>query len=224
MTGQMVMFASNGGTASGYLATPKSGAGPGVIVLQEYWGLVDHIKDVADRFAAEGFVALAPDLYHGNSATHPDEAARMMMALNIAQTEKDLRGAAELLKTKSSTKKIGIIGYCMGGSLALLAATLNPDFGACNTYYGANQRIKPNFDKLTCPVLGMWGADDGYITQAVVNQLEIDIKAAGKSCEMHVYKGAGHAFFNDSRPEAYSETAANDAWRRTLAFFRTYLK
>ena len=223
MTGQMVTFAANGGTASGYLATPKSGTGPGVIVLQEYWGLVPHIKDVADRFADEGFVALAPDLYHGNSTKHPDEAARMMMALNIAQTENDLRGAAALLKTKSSTAKIGAVGYCMGGSLALLAATLNPDFGACNTYYGANQRIKPDFSKLNCPVLGMWGADDGHITTAVVNQLEAAIRAAGKSCKMHVYQGAGHAFFNDSRPEAYNKTAAVDAWTRTLAFFRANL-
>ena len=147
-----------------------------------------------------------------------------MMAMNIAETEKDLRGATALLKTKSATAKIGTIGYCMGGSLSLFAATLNPDFGACVTYYGANQRIKPDFTKLNCPVLGMWGAQDGYITPAVVNQLEADIKAAGKTCEMHSYSGAGHAFFNDARPEAYNKAAATDAWVRTLAFFRANLK
>ena len=223
MTGQMVKFPSNGSTADGYLATPTSGTGPGLIVLQEYWGLVPHIKDVADRFAAEGFVALAPDLYHGNVATHPDEAARMMMAMNIGQTERDLRGAAALLKSKSSTKKIGAIGYCMGGTLAMLAATLNPEYGACITYYGANSRIKPDFSKLNCPVLGMFGATDAYITSAVTSAMEAEIKAAGKSAEFHTYPGAGHAFFNDSRPEAYNKAAAVDAWTRTLTFLRANL-
>jgi len=224
MSGQMITFASNGGTAAGYLASPQSGSGPGVIVLQEYWGLVDHIKQVADRFAAEGFVALAPDLFHGQSTTHPDEAARLMMALNISQTEKDLRGAAVLLKTKSSTPKIGSIGFCMGGSLALFAATLNPDFGACIDLYGANPNVKPDFSRLNCPVLGLWGADDPYIPLTSVEALQTNIKAAGKTCEMHVYEGAGHAFFNDSRPEAYNKAAAEDAWKRSLAFFRANLK
>jgi len=220
MSGQMVTFASSGGTGTGYLATPKSGTGPGVIVLQEYWGLVPHIKDLADRFAAQGFVALAPDLYHGKLASHPDEASRMMMAMNIGQTEKDLRGAAALLKTKSSTKTIGAVGFCLGGSLALFAATLNPDFGACVTFYGANQNIKPDFTKLNCPVLGLFGETDGHITPKVVAGLAADIKAAGGDFKSHSYPGAGHAFFNDSRPEAYDKAAAEDAWTRTLAFLR----
>ena len=147
-----------------------------------------------------------------------------MMAMNIAETEKELRGAAALVKAKSSTAKVGVVGYCMGGSLALLAATLNADIGACNTYYGANQRIKPDFSLLACPVLGLWGADDGHITPAIVGQLAVDIHAAGKTAEMHSYKGAGHAFFNDSRPEAYNKEAAQDAWKRTLTFFRKHLK
>jgi len=224
MSGQMVTFASNGGTADGYLATPKSGTGPGLIVLQEYWGLVPHIKDVADRFAAEGFVALAPDLYHGKSTTHPDEAGRLAMALNIGQTEKDLRGAAALLKAKSSTAKIGAIGYCLGGTLAMLAATLNPEYGACVTYYGANTRIKPDFSKLNCPVLGLFGGMDAHITPAVVSAMENDIRAAGKTAEFHSYPAAGHAFFNDARPEAYNKEAASDAWKRTLAFLRANVR
>lgn len=223
MSGQMITFASNVGTADGYLAVPKSGTGPGLIVLQEYWGLVPHIKDVADRFAAEGFVALAPDLYHGNVAKHPDEAMRLLMAMNIGQTEKDLRGAAAILKTKSSTKKIGAVGYCMGGTLAMLAATLNPEYGACVTYYGANTRIKPDFSKLSCPVLGLFGGTDPHITPAATAAMEADITTAGKTAEFHTYPGAGHAFFNDSRPEAYDTDAAADAWQRTLAFFRANL-
>ena len=224
MTGQMLTFASNGGTASGYLATPKSGTGPGVIVLQEYWGLVPHIKDVADRFAAEGFVALAPDLYHGKSAAHPDEAVRLMMAMNIGQTEKDLRGATAVLKSKASPAKLGAVGFCLGGSLALFASTLNPDFGACVTFYGANQSIKPDFTKLNCPVLGLFGETDGYIDGKVVDTLAADIKAAGGKSAFHTYPGVGHAFFNDSRPEAYDKSAAQDAWTRTLAFLRANLK
>ena len=223
MTGQMITFASNGGTANGYLATPKSGSGPGVIVLQEYWGLVPHIKDVADRFAAQGFTALAPDLYHGNSASHPDEAVRLMMAMNIAQTEKDLRGAAAVLKAKSSTAKIGSVGFCMGGSLAMLAATLNPEYGACVTFYGANARIKPDFSKLNCPVLGLFGATDDYITPQATAKMAGEIKVAGGACDFHTYPGVGHAFFNDSRPEAYNKAAADDAWNRTLAFLRQQL-
>src|SRR5689334_24562166 len=103
MAGQMIEFRSNGGTAQGYLSVPESGHGPGVVVIQEYWGLVPHIKDVADRFAAEGFVALAPDLYHGDVAKSPDEAGKMMMALNISQTEKDLRGAIRYLLDNDAT-------------------------------------------------------------------------------------------------------------------------
>src|SRR5919197_5696064 len=126
MAGRMVQFPSNGGTTAGYLATPQSGKGPGVLVIQEWWGLVGHIKKVCDRFAADGFTALAPDLYHGKTASEPDEAGKLFMALNIAQAEKDLRGAAQYLAGQSSTKKLGVVGFCMGGQLALYAATLNP--------------------------------------------------------------------------------------------------
>src|SRR5512138_2288686 len=115
MAGRMVQFPSNGGTTSGYLATPASGKGPGVLVIQEWWGLVGHIKNVCERFAAEGFSALAPDLYHGQTASEPDTAGKLFMALNIAQAEKDLRGAVTYLAGQSSTSKVGAVGFCMGG-------------------------------------------------------------------------------------------------------------
>src|SRR6185295_5040483 len=123
--GTMVKFPANGGQSEGYLAAPPSGKGPGILVIQEWWGLVGHIKSVADRFAAEGFTALAPDMYHGKTATEPDGAGKLFMALNIEQAEKDLRGAATYLLGQSSTKKLGAVGFCMGGQLALYAATLN---------------------------------------------------------------------------------------------------
>src|SRR4026208_2372196 len=126
MAGKMVEFPTNGHKTQGYLATPAAGKGPGILVIQEWWGLVPHIKSVCDRFAAEGFSALAPDMYHGKTASEPDEAGKLFMALNIAQAERDLRGAATSLLGQSSTKKLGAVGFCMGGQLALYAATLNP--------------------------------------------------------------------------------------------------
>src|SRR5262245_45491124 len=126
MPGTMIDFQSNGGTTQGYLATPAGGKGPGLLVIQEWWGLVGHIKKVCDRFAGEGFSALAPDMYHGQTASEPDTAGKLLMALNIAQAEKDLRGATKALKEHSSTAKIGVVGYCMGGQAALFAAELDP--------------------------------------------------------------------------------------------------
>src|SRR5688500_19098918 len=115
--GDMVEFPSNGGTGRGYFATPEAGAGPGLIVIQEWWGLVPHIKDVCDRFAGEGFTALAPDLYHGESTTEPDEAGKLMMALNLEQAAKDMGGAIDYLESSDKVRGdgVGVIGFCMGG-------------------------------------------------------------------------------------------------------------
>src|ERR671925_2287574 len=224
MPAKMVDFSSNGGTTQGYLATPASGKGPGVLVIQEWWGLVQHIKNVADRFATEGFSALAPDLYHGKTASEPDGAGKLMMALNIAQAEKDLRGAAKFLVGHSSTAKIGAVGFCMGGQLALFAATLNPSVAATVNFYGIHPNVKPDYSKLTGPVLGLFAEKDGFVTPQVAKETDAAIKKAGKQSEIHIYPGVDHAFFNDERPEAYNKAAAADAWKRTLAFFRAHLK
>ncbi len=132
MTGSIIEFPSNGKTGSGYLAAPAYGSGPGVIVLQEWWGLVDHIKEVADRFAADGFVALAPDMYHGETTTSPDDAGKLMMALDIARVEKDLRGAIDhlLARDEVTSTHVGTVGFCMGGQLSLYAACENASVGA----------------------------------------------------------------------------------------------
>jgi carboxymethylenebutenolidase len=224
MAGRMVQFPSNGQTTGGYLALPAAGKGPGVIVIQEWWGLVGHIKAVCDRFAAEGFSALAPDMYHGKTADEPDGAGKLMMALNIAQTEKDLRGAAAYLAQHSSTAKLGAVGFCMGGQLALFAATLNPSVGACVNFYGIHPNVKPAYANLSGPVLGLFAEKDAYVTPATARQVEADIKAAGKTCEVHIYPGVDHGFFNDERPDVYDKAAATDAWRRTLNHFRTNLR
>lgn len=209
----------------GYLAIPASGSGHGIIVLQEWWGLVPHIRDVADRFAAAGYVALAPDLYHGESTTSPDEAGRLFMALNIEQTAADLQKAADyLLNLEAVTsKKLGVVGFCMGGQLALLAATVSQSVGAVVDFYGIHPNVQPDFSKLTAPVLGIFGEQDSFVTPEAVSRLEGHIHQAGKSIEVHTYPNAEHAFFNDTRPEVYNPDAAADAWTRTLDFFQQHL-
>lgn len=224
MSGEMITYQSNGGTTSGYLSLPPSGKGPGVIVIQEWWGLVPHIKDVADRFAAEGFVALAPDLYHGESTKSPDEAGKLMMALRIDEAEKDLRGAVNHLLNHEATSgdKVGTVGFCMGGALSLYAASKNPQVAACVVFYGIHPNVKPDLANLKAPVLGIYAELDGYVTPAVVHELEAKLKEHGKSAEMHIYPGLDHGFFNDTR-EVYNEAGAKDAWRRVLDFFAKHL-
>jgi carboxymethylenebutenolidase len=224
MSGEMVTFQSNGGTANGYLSLPASGKGPGVIVIQEWWGLVPHIKDVCDRFAAEGYVALAPDVYHGESTKSPDEAGKLMMALRIDEAEKDLRGAIGYLLNNKATSgnKVGTIGFCMGGALSLYAASKNPQVGACVVFYGIHPNVKPDLANLKAPVLGIYAELDAYVTPATVHELEAKLKELGKSAEMHIYPGVDHGFFNDTR-EVYNEAAAKDAWQRVLGFFREHL-
>ena len=225
MGGQMVEYQSNGGTAGGYLSVPEGGAGPGVIVIQEWWGLVPHIRDVADRFAAEGFVALAPDLYHGEVARSPDEAGKMMMALNIARAEKDLRGAVQYLLSHEATAggRVGTVGFCMGGVLSLYAASKNDEVGACVVFYGIHPKVEPDFAALRAPVLGLYAERDRSVPPEAVRALEEKMREHGKSIETHVYPGTDHAFFNDTRPEVYDAGAAADAWRRTIEFFRRHL-
>jgi len=222
----MVKFSSNGGQTGGYLAIPEKGIGPGVVVIQEWWGLVDHIEDVCDRFAANGYVALAPDLYHGKKAKSPDEAGKLMMALRIDEAEKDLSGAIEFLLNHEATtgSKAGIIGFCMGGALSLYAATKNPKVGACVVFYGGHPNVKPDLPNLQAPVLGIYAERDGFVTPQLVHQLEKQLKELGKSVEVHIYPGVDHAFFNDQRPEVYDEKASADAWRRVLEFFAKHLR
>jgi carboxymethylenebutenolidase len=226
MAGQMVEFPSNGGRTSGYLAIPAQGAGPGVIVIQEWWGLVPHIKDVCDRFAAEGYVALAPDLFHGQTAKSPDEAGKLMMAMRIDEAEKDLRGAIQYLLGHEATtgEKVGTVGFCMGGALSLYAATKNPQVGACVVFYGGHPKVEPDLQNLQAPMLGLYAGRDDFVTPDSVRELERKLKGLGKSVEVHIYPETDHAFFNDQRPEVYDERAAADAWRRTIQFFAQHLR
>jgi carboxymethylenebutenolidase len=225
MTGQMVSFAANGRTTQGYLALPPGGRGPGVVVIQEWWGLVDHIKVLADRFAAEGFVALAPDLYHGETTRSPDAAGKMLMALNIAEAGKELRGAAEYLlgRAEVEPKRVGVVGFCMGGQLALFAAAEHPDrITAAVDFYGIHPNAKVDPARVRVPVLAHFGTRDTTVPLDAAKRLVGDLERAGAPIEAHFYE-ADHAFVNDTRPEVHNPEAAALAWRRTLDFFRRHL-
>ena len=222
--GERVSFKSNGGTTSGYLARP-SNPGPGIVVIQEWWGLVPHIEGVANRFAEAGFVALAPDLYHGMRAKSPDEAGKLMMSLHIDQAARDLAGAIDYVAAQPdvTSKKIGTVGFCMGGALSLYAACRNPEVGAAVVFYGGHPNVKPDLASLQAPVLGIYAAKDTFVSPEVVAELDRQLGALGKRHEFHTYD-AGHAFFNDERPEVYNAAAAADAWQKTVAFFKRELK
>jgi carboxymethylenebutenolidase len=221
--GEMIEFKSNGGTCAGYLAGTS---GPGVIVIQEWWGLVPHIKDIADRFAAEGFVALAPDMYHGEVTSEPDLAGKLLMSMNLATAGKDLSGAVDALQERTGRSKVGATGFCMGGGLALMAACLRPDaISAVAPFYGG---MRPDtvieWDNLAAVVEGHYAETDrGTAAPEAVKELEATLRAKGKDATFHVYPGTQHAFFNDTRPEVYDAEVSQVAWDRMLALFRAHL-
>jgi carboxymethylenebutenolidase len=226
--GEMIEFPSNGSTAGGYLALPEGGTGAGVVVIQEWWGLVDHIEGVCDRFAASGFVALAPDLYHGQKVApgEPDEAGKAMMAMRMDQAGRDMSGAVDEVRRRGGGDKVGVIGFCMGGGLALVLATQRPDaVAAVVPAYGIIPwpDAQPDYAAMSAAVLGHYAEKDEYFTPEAAQALAEQLRGLGKSVEIHVYPGADHAFFNDTRPEVYDADAANLLWDRTVAFFKEHL-
>jgi carboxymethylenebutenolidase len=226
--GEQVTFASNGGTAEGYLSIPGSGSGPGVIVIQEWWGLVPHVRDVADRLAGEGFVALAPDLYHGATTREPDEAMRLLMGLALDRAARDIAGAATYLSERSETTGdgIGAVGFCMGGSLALWSATVAPEIVAAVGFYPAIpwEKVSPAWESFAgkAAMIHTSEEDGGPEAEGIVAARDA-IEAAGGTVTVHGYPGTKHAFYNDSRPEVYDPEAAALARERTLALFRERL-
>ena len=220
--GEMITYPANGHSTAGYLAVPGSGRGLGVLVLQEWWGLVDHIKHVCDRLAAEGFVALAPDLYHGQATKSPDEAGKLFMALNIAKAATDLRGSADALIGRDgvTTGKVAVLGFCMGGQLALYSGAEFPDrFSGVVDFYGIHPSVRVDPARVKVPVLAHFGERDTSVKVADAENLVARIRAAGGTIDAHFYP-ADHAFFNDTRPTVYNKAAARLAWERTLDFLR----
>lgn len=224
--GENVTFRSNGDTGQGYLAVPESGSGPGVIVIQEWWGLVPHITDVVDRFAAAGFTALAPDLYRGESTTEPDEAGKLMMALNIDRAAKDMSGAVDVLLERTGGDSVGVVGYCMGGGLALVLACHRPDaVVAAAPYYGLIPwpSAQPDWTALEATVVGEYAELDDFADPASTRAFEAQLRELGKDATLHIHDGAQHAFFNDTRPDVYDAAHSAEAFDRTVALFREHL-
>jgi carboxymethylenebutenolidase len=226
--GEIVRYPSNGATSEGYLARPADGSGPGVIVIQEWWGLVPHIEAIADRFAHEGFVALAPDLYHGAHTTEPDEAVKLLMGLAMDQAAKDIAGAADhLAGLDAVTGRIGVVGFCAGGSLALWSATLSDKIVAATGFYPGMpwERMRPDWPNYAgkAAVIHCDEADGGS-GAAGIQTAKKAIEAAGGEVTLYDYPGTHHAFFNDDRPEVYAARAAATAWARTLELFRSKLR
>lgn len=226
--GHMVEFASNGKTATGYLANSTSGAGPGVIVVQEWWGLVPHIKEVADRLAQEGFTALAPDLYHGEAAAEPDDAAKLMMNLDLPRAAEDMSGAVEFLLSDEAcdSASVGAIGFCMGGGLVLWLSTIKQDISACVPFYGVIpwDGVQPDYAASRAAYLGHYADNDNPDTNESARKAEAFLNDKGKEAKFIFYPGTGHAFFNNERPEAYDAAAADLAWQRTLEFLREHVR
>ena len=224
---QNVTFASNGSTAHGYLSLPESGRGPGVVVIQEWWGLTDHIADVANRLAAEGFVALAPDLFGGATAHDADEATKLMQELPVQRAARDLGGAVDYLLGHDAvtSSKIGAVGFCMGGGFVLvLAAQQGDKIGAAVSFYGVLGEPYPSFEHLCAPVLGHFGDQDEMQSTDQVRELAATIeRQSGHTPDFRFYP-AGHAFFNDQNLlGTYDPDQAAKAWNATVSFLRQQL-
>ncbi|MGF1431916.1 dienelactone hydrolase family protein [Kitasatospora sp. LaBMicrA B282] len=224
---QNVSFPSNGGQAHGYLALPPEGRGPGLLVVQEWWGLTTHIKAITDRFAAEGFVALAPDLYGGSTTHDAAEAAELLRKLPTEQAVRDLRGAVDFLLGHPGLvgDAIAVVGFCMGGGFALRLAVQEGDrVAAVVPFYGLPREPDYSYQGLSAHVLGHFAERDHGLPVETVDEAAIRIgEATDRRPEIHFYP-AGHAFVNDENPQGhYDALQAGIAWRRTLSFLRGHL-
>jgi carboxymethylenebutenolidase len=218
---QRVEFPSNSHTCQGYFAAPEA-TGPAVVVIQEWWGLVSHIEDLVERFARAGFVAIAPDLYHGKTTKSPDEAGKLLMELDAERALQEIMGAGTYLlsRPECSSKTYGVVGFCMGGALAKYTATKDKNVGAAVSFYGGFKKVEYDWENLAAPILLIAGENDRGVPASGERALAEKLQSMGKRAEVRTYANADHAFFNDTRPEVYNDEAAADAWERTLAFFR----
>lgn len=212
-----VRFSTSAGHANGFLVRPGKNK-VGVIVLQEWWGLVPHIQDVAQRFAQAGFTALAPDLYHGKSTVDAEEASHLMKGLDWGRAAQEIAGAVAHLREHEGCSRVAIAGFCMGGALTVIAAS-QPGVDAYAAFYGFPPGGAVNLDDIRAPGLLFFGEKETFFSVPDAKAFAEKQTARGISTDVIVYEGAGHAFFNDTRPDVFKRAAANDSWRRTLALF-----
>jgi carboxymethylenebutenolidase len=222
--GKTISFArTNGGTAQGYLAEAQDPGAPGVVVIQEWWGVQGQIKETCDRFAAAGFTALAPDLYGGKVVPYHDSAAAnaAMGALDfVAATDQAVRGAVQHLKARGG--KVGLTGFCMGGAVTIIGAVRIPEISAAVCFYGVPPASVASPADVRVPLQCHFAAQDDWCTPDVVDEFEKALRAAGKDVEIHRYPGH-HAFMNSDRKEVYDDASAKIAWDRCVAFFQRHL-
>jgi carboxymethylenebutenolidase len=227
---RMVSYPSEGVTVTAFVVGPKpAGRYPAIVIVQEWWGLNEHMKDVARRYAREGYVAVVPDLYSrlGHKVTaDPNEAGKLMQALEQADGLKDLNATLTYLRKVEGVdaSRIGVTGFCMGGSYALMLPCTTPDIKAAAPFYGQVPNPDTPLKNLAAPILYIYGEEDGWITKADVQRLREALRKYNKAGEIKTYPGAPHAFFNDTRKDVYRPAAAEDAWKRVLAFFRQHLQ
>jgi len=223
-----VSYKSGDESVSSFFVAPEGkGPFPAVIVIQEWWGLNDWIKDQARALAKEGYAAVAVDLYRGKVADKQEEAHQLMMGAPPDRIARDLKAAYAWLQARADVKKgrIGAIGWCMGGRYSLELATKEPGLAAVVAYYGAPPTDAAAIAAIKAPVLGNFGGDDKGPAPDQVKAFEAAMKKAGKTVDVKIYEGAGHAFANVNNPwGGYREAAAKDAWSRTTAFLAKYLK
>lgn len=227
MTTRISFEAKSGNKVDGELAEPaggeSGGKAPAVVLVQEWWGVNDHVRDVATRLAAEGFVVLAPDLYHGKTTKDADEAGKLMNALDGAAAVDEIAGAVtHLASHPRSNGKVGIVGFCMGGALSLASACHVTGLSAVVAYYGLPAPEKVDYAKVTAPILMHVGKHDAWVSPEKAKALEAELASKGKAIQLEIYD-ADHAFSNDTRPEVYSADNAKLAWERTIAFFKKHL-
>ncbi len=215
----------DGKSVSGAIAEPAgTGKVPTVVLVQEYWGLNAHVKSLVDRLASEGFVVVAPDLYHGKLAKDANEAMELMTALDTLGAMKEIGATAAFLKGHArGNGKVGVIGFCLGGALSFAAACHVEGLSAVVPFYGVPPADKVDYAKVTAPVLAHFAKVDEWASVAKAEAIKAAIEAAGKtSMQLEVYD-AGHAFVNDTRPDAYDEKSAKLAWQRTVDFLKKHL-